>query len=133
MSFGNAAHHHHQGKQYPHWDTSNSYQQYKISESTEVMPEKLNLYPEVYENYNINGYEERDVVIHDQTPERVRVRTEYEFAPQQPLKPSRYHYHHHVDSEDVDKEAEEFIKAEHRMFGLSKMMSRTDSRLRSYK
>ncbi|KAF5450228.1 hypothetical protein F2P56_030595 [Juglans regia] len=133
MSFGNAAHHHdHHGKQYRHWDTSDSYQQYQVSESTEVMPERritvTNLYPGVYDqNYNIKGYEERVVV--DQALERVQV-TEYELAPQQPLKPSR---HHHVDSENVDKEAEEFIRAEHRLFWLSKMMSRTDGRPRPCK
>lgn len=141
MSYGNTQLNHHHGKHdYRHWDTSDSYpQQYQVSESTEVvsMPHERHvgvtdyLYPKVYdhENHNnINEYGEQRVDhVVDHAPERVRVTEYYEYAPQQPLiiKPNHYQQDDHLRTvrhqENVDKEAEDFIRAEHRMFGLNKL------------
>lgn len=52
-----------------------------------------------------------------EAPRRVRV-IEYEFAPRHVKADD-----HHVSEENVDKEAEEFIKGEHKRFELSKLMS----------
>lgn len=81
----------------------------------EATPQKLNyapLYPKAHVKHN--HHHEEPVM---EAPRRVRV-IEYEFAPRHVKADD-----HHVSEENVDKEAEEFIKGEHKRFELSKLIS----------
>jgi hypothetical protein len=113
MSFGNPTHHH--GKRHQGWDSSDDYQVYESTTMVEAArPARVTDIGPRYSygvEYN-NDYEERVV----EAP-RVRVKEHHEFATQH-VKPG----HHHVHDENVDKEAGEFIKLEHKKFEQRKLM-----------
>jgi hypothetical protein len=126
MSFGSTTQHH--ANIYHGWDTSDD--DYQVYESTVVeaappMPAVRftghhgpSYHPNAPVEYNNDydyDYEERRVV---EAP-RGRV-VEYEYVATQHAKPA---HHHHAHIQNVDKEAGEFIKLEHKKFELRKLMS----------
>lgn len=123
MSFGSNQYYDHPAKKYHGRDTSEDYQVYESTMVESARPAGRRTdggfrYPTVQQVEYNNDYEERVV----EAP-RVRV-MEYQettFAPPGPhhVKPR----HHHVHVENVDKEAEEFIKLEHKKFELRKLMT----------
>lgn len=114
MSFGNTKHHH--GKHHQGWDSPDDYQVYESTMVEATRPARVTdigpRYSDGLVEYK-NDYEERVV----EAP-RVRVKEYHEFATQH-VKPG----HHHAHVENVDKEAGEFIKLEHKKFELRKLMS----------